>query len=57
VSRVDEPWIEIAARNRAMEEREDRDHIERERDRGFDAKGWLPGDQITHGERQFRTEK
>ena len=55
-SRVDQPRIEIAAGDRAIEEREDRDQIERKRDRGFDAKGGLPGNQVTHRERSFLIE-
>jgi hypothetical protein len=56
-SRVDQPRIKIAARDRAVHEGEDRDHIERKRDRCFDAKCGLPGNQVTHGERSFWTER
>jgi len=42
-ARIDQPWIEIAARDRTVDERENRDHVERKRDCGFDAKGRLTG--------------
>lgn len=47
-ARINQPGIEPAAGNGAVQERQKRDEIERQRDRRFDAQGGLPDDELTH---------
>jgi hypothetical protein len=45
----DQPGIEITSGDRAKEERETGNEIQRNRNRNFEPKGWLPDYETTHG--------
>ena len=51
LSCFDEPGIEIAAGDRSMQQRKDGNHVERNRNRSFDAERRLANNQLTHSVR------